>query len=232
MSAPADQPQSPPLDPRVERRLARVEELAELAMGMARLVSEEAHAHPDRAGELSLQFARVAKAVRQTLMLEAHFCEPAKPISDVAPGGSSGQAHANDRSDDPYDAAGKQFETEMVLHHAFELEARDSGGGERLEMELEERMLDLFLPELFANDASLAEIITGICADLGIAPKWSDWSLEDWGPLTPGDRAELRAGARPLRPSALREALAAGVTPVDPDAPAPPDLRPALAEAP
>jgi hypothetical protein len=210
----------PTVDARTERRLARVEELAELAMGMARLVSAQAHAEPQKAGELSLQFARIARAVRQTLALEAHFCEPQPAAApprpeEVPPWTARGMSEADYRA--AKRAANRRFESEMIVGRAIEREA-DARDDESLLVSLADEYEDLTEPELFASDASLAEIIAGICADLGIAPRWDEWKKKDWGALAQRERIALRCGARPFRPSELHARA--------------PESSPALAEAP
>jgi hypothetical protein len=114
-------------------------------------------------------------------------------------------------------AANRQFETQMIVGRAIERETEDRDD-ERLLLDLVEDFERLEDPELYMSQASLPEIIAGICADLGIDPRWDEWKKKDWGALAQRDRIALRVGATPFRPSQLHAAAT--------------ETSPALAEAP
>jgi hypothetical protein len=77
-----------PADPaadRAERHGRVLQELTELGMNLARAVSAEATvADPAKANELALAFSRIARAVRQTLALEAKLAEERQAAAAAA----------------------------------------------------------------------------------------------------------------------------------------------------
>ncbi|MDB5434187.1 MAG: hypothetical protein JWR47_444 [Phenylobacterium sp.] len=58
---------------RTEQRLAMLRELSEIGMRLARGVERQAETPETASGDLGLAFSRIARAVRQTLALEARL---------------------------------------------------------------------------------------------------------------------------------------------------------------
>ncbi|HEV7385973.1 MAG TPA: hypothetical protein VGN89_13920, partial [Phenylobacterium sp.] len=154
---------------RAERHLRLLEELAEIGMDLARTVQRQAHEQAAAdldAAALGLVFSRIARAVRQTVALEARLAEDrqAKTSAQIA-----GQTRAR--------AARRQREVRAVVEQAIEADA-DESDVENLLLDLEERLVDY--DESDFSDRPIGELVARICRDLGVTPDWSLWEDEDW----------------------------------------------------
>lgn len=194
--------------PEAARHAAVLKRLTEIGMKLAEQLSVQAD-DPDADGaELALRFTRVARAVRQSVALEAQLLEQARDhlaraqaayARNMPPWEKLGLTQAE--YDSSKRAANRQFETEMIVGRAIKRDPRDRLH-DNLRADFHERLLDAADEDLFASDATLAEIIAGICSDLGLSPDWEDWSGKDWGALDPRTRVALKDGpsGRPSRP--------------------------------
>jgi hypothetical protein len=209
-----------PTDPcreRTERHLRMLEELAEIGMDLARAVRQRAlgaaAAEPADdiqgiGGDLGLVFSRVARAVRQTLALEARIEDDRRMREDRA-------AAAEIRRVSAIEWDHKDRRRTLVtraVEQMIETEAEtDENRAEDLLADLDERLED---GELDADLAQhpISEIIARICRDLGITPDWSLWANEPWAI----EEAETAAPGSPF---------AAGSRPVPPSDPAKPQLQ-------
>jgi hypothetical protein len=135
---------------RCAQRLALLRELAEIGMGLARGLGQRAQDEPGGA-DLGLAYAQIARAVRQTLALEARFEDEAK---------SEHLRQASARG-----AAAKREARRLVQR------AIDTDPGDRnpyvLGAHLNERLRDE--DDADFADRPLVEIVARICADLGVA---------------------------------------------------------------
>jgi hypothetical protein len=186
-----------PTDPAVERaeRHGRVlQELAELGMTHARAVTAQASvADPARANDLALAFSRIARAVRQTLALEARLAEDRKTaVTEIA------QRRA-------FAARDRRSRVENLVERAIDAEASDAEA-ENLYADLQERLEDADDLAGF-YDRSVPEIVALICKDLGVTPPHIHWDDADWGtpeasppsPLGSSRKAALAACPGPRR---------------------------------
>ncbi|MDR3513455.1 MAG: hypothetical protein P4L73_17590 [Caulobacteraceae bacterium] len=162
---------------RAARRLRMLKELAEIGMGLARNVGGPASGVADP----GLAFSRIARAVRQTLALEARFDEEGQArAQEVAAQKEKAQAiralHRQMLIDDVRTLAGR----------VIRADASESGREhevERLLADLDERLEDAEEDEaaLFGG-RSVAEQVGLICRDLGVKwdpALWEDWDLEE-----------------------------------------------------
>jgi hypothetical protein len=191
-----------PLDPRAQRNIDRLDELAELGMGLARLVSERAHADTGSdVGAAALQFSRVAKAVRQTIALQTRLADPsANPPPPIPPWveyGMTEEAYVRDKR-----AATHRFEAEMIMTRAIERDAMDDEQEDLLD-DLHERLNDPADDErLGAEETRLADFIADICRALDFTPDWRDWSDDDWAATDRPTRKALKLAFDPPREGA------------------------------
>lgn len=154
-----------------------------MGMNIARALASKAM-EPDAAADIPLQFTRVAKAVRQTLALQARVEE-----GRLSPPrqGDAGQA---DRADPIWSTRDHRIDPELSV--------REQEGAERL-YEVVDFLEEGDPPEeredLFADlrdwvrergdyadflGKPFAEIVQRICADLDLAPDWGAQQLEDY----------------------------------------------------
>jgi hypothetical protein len=173
-------PPDPEQAERTARHLAMLRELAEIGMALARALGQQAlaaleapapeapetapsdpvHPAPVRP-DPGLGFARVARAVRQTIALEARIiadrdAPPRPPRPERHPGRRPG------RHPDPRHATIRR-----VLHEAAAADARGAAPATVLR-EIDERLDDELDADL-DQDIPVADIIVAICNDLGLA---------------------------------------------------------------
>lgn len=174
-------PSADPSAPRNETRLAMLRELADIGMALVRgLPGQSAEAETNRA-DLGLQFARISRAVRQTLALEER----------MEADGLDREAALQRRLAAERAAEEKRLATERrcrVTLHRREVGERveqlfdaqvDDGDAEDLHERIAEWTYDYRETDDDA-DRSIPELIAQICKALGLAPDWSLWADEDW----------------------------------------------------
>jgi signal recognition particle GTPase len=160
----------------VERHIRVLEELAEIGMQLARAVRDEAlEAPPERAAELALTFSRVARAVRQTVALEARLARDAETQAQDAADRRERRA-AGERVDL---IRRRKAQVRDAVERAIETDAADSDR-EHLLDDLYERLEDDLYDADFAEQP-LGEMIARICRDLGVAVDPGLWADEAWG---------------------------------------------------
>ena len=170
---------------RTDRHLAVLKELTEIGMRVARAVEAQAtgEAAPDApvivSTDLGLTLSRIARAVRQTVALEARLAEDRR----------AGQAQraAKLAQETKVRSWLRKAKVQDIVERA--IEAQESGDrAEDLLSDLAERLADPDDEALFA-DRPLPELVTRICRDLGVTPPTGLWDDADWGiaPATPPD---------------------------------------------
>jgi hypothetical protein len=187
-------------DERAERHLQTLQELAEIGMDLARDVRAKAlapapapaPAEPARA-DFGLMFSRIARAVRQTLALEARFAE---------------DRDARDRRTQTEHAKRRGLQRKnavrQIVEQAIESET-DGTEREDLLYDLHERFE--YDDDLGFADRPIAEQVARICRDLGVTPDWSLWADEDWAIEEAAARRHGSLDAAPLsRTEGPREA--------------------------
>jgi fused signal recognition particle receptor len=157
--------------------------------------AEGANARPAaRAGALSLAFARVSRAVRLTVALEARVEQDARaPARAVIEAAARAEDHARRAVDAEAQrrreslAAIAQEVTEAVEGLIEDAAFADEAAGDRLYEDLVERVDALDEDEMEARPT--VELIARICGDLGLEPDWDLWADEDWIEEAGGVRA-------------------------------------------
>jgi hypothetical protein len=154
-------------------RLAMLHELAQIGMRLARGVEREAEAPDVSAGDLVLKFARVARAVRQTLALETRIEGElaTRAREDAAAGAVRLERETRAR------LAGRKTAIRCAVEQAIEAEA-DHHELEGLFDHLEERLQDRADTDFL--DRPVGELVARICRDIGVTPDMSLWQDEDW----------------------------------------------------
>ncbi len=205
------------LDPRVaraEERLAILRELAELGMALARELTRRALETPDNlaASDPDAQtravsapptaprrdpadsFARLSRAVRLTLALEAAVEEQ---LSVLRVGGMDRAAPspvADDDDDDNhnhyYRALPRDYPSahrNMIRDAVYEVV-----NGEITDLPAAEEILDALYERLAEGERydalvhrPLRAAVQAICDDLGLHPSWKSWAGDDWTPSPP-----------------------------------------------
>ena len=215
-------PEVCPTETRGEQRLALLRELADLGMDMARDVARRAK-DPDAEGAIAdpgLAFARIARAVRQTLALEVRFEEERE--TRLARARDAAQRRRDREASAPYDRRGRLVRRAAL--RAIEAEADDQDYAEQLVEALDERLLDREADEDFL-DLPVSELVARICKDLGLRFDPSLWEDETWAIEEAAARAppepEPPPDSIPLIPATAerrREAVKAGPQTQDPAA--------------
>lgn len=155
---------------RARQRLAMLRELAEIGMRLARDVERQAEEPQASRMELGLVFVRIARAVRQTLALEARMQEAL--ATDVR------KAEVR-RAEDVRAAVVQRAKVlRRTVTQAIEADA-DDADIDHLAYELEERLADRQDDTDFL-DRPVSELIARICKTLGVTPDWSLWEDEAW----------------------------------------------------
>jgi hypothetical protein len=192
---------APPPESRAERHLRLLQELAEIGMDIARAVRAEAvaeadagEAAPSRFGraEPGLVFSRIARAVRQTLALEARFAEEIGKARAEAERRrvNVAQLVLQQRQEDIRDFVAQAIEAEAEARQTPDSDV------ERLLDDLDERLEDGGYDDALENpDAPIAELVARICEDLGVTPDWRIWDDQDWAIDYIRDRTPADIGA-------------------------------------
>ena len=164
---------------RTARHLRTLKELAEIGMDLARTVRRQAMTQADAeiaaaehgaaapavaAADLALVFARISRAVRQTLALEAKLAEEGHERDAKRAAERKAEAARQKRR------ARTLREVKERVEEAIEDEAEDATHAERLRLELTERLEDVDDTEF--GDNSVGDIIDDIRRDLGLGPEW------------------------------------------------------------
>jgi hypothetical protein len=158
-----------PAEARAQHRFEVLRELVEIGMELARDVRRQAlePAEPDApAVDHGLRFARIARAVRQTLALEEKF-----------------EAERRERREKVekvrvVDARVRGLMRKIKVGEIVERVLENETDGEFLTEMLSERLEDA--EDTDFADHSLGELVAGICRDLGVTVDWTRWGDEVW----------------------------------------------------
>jgi hypothetical protein len=174
--------------PMVERQLQVLGRLAEAGLEIAVALEAQAKGgEPVAEGDLAMAYNRVARAVRQTVMLQARLIEALREQAE----GRAGRK-----------AAARASATRLVrgvIGDGDDALGDDDGGGdaeraERLRAEAAERLEREDFGDLLARPFS--EVVAGICRDLGLSPDWLTLA-EDCAVAEAALRGEAEAAAEP-----------------------------------
>ena len=179
-SSPAPETDAPdPSEERHARDVRMLEELAEVGMDLARELRSRLLERTEGEGELALAFTRVARAVRQSVMLKQRL------ISDRETRDRKAEAERMERPVvDLGWVLGKQ------TPGSIRKDTVRNGVENAIEDEFDaadaEDLLDAVYERLDAYDAAefvdrpIGEMMARICKDLGVTPDWSLFEDEDW----------------------------------------------------
>ena len=195
------------------RHLALLEELSEMAMGMARGLAAMAEPDPKAPGaprptpaELALTFTRVARAVRQTLALEARL------RADFEQQGR--QAKAEREAETLAARGARRREVRRIVRQTAH-DQRPRAEQFALQEALDDRLdtlADDFGEGFF--DQPLRDQVEIICEYLDIDPDWADFGDDDPPPPIPPE--VLAAADAAMAAAAAARAAQAADLPPDP----------------
>jgi hypothetical protein len=199
-------------DGEAARRQRVLDELAEIGMDLARTTRRQAMdaAAPQPAGDVALAFSRIARAVRQTVALEARLDED-RHTRDRDTRHRIEAEQERRRAVAQIRVAVRKDDIRDAVEQAIETEARERGREvdvERLLADLDERLEDAEDDADFTG-RPIGELIARICQDLGVTADPSlCWDDEDWvapeaGAVQPR-LCENSAILRPLNGNRLR----------------------------
>jgi hypothetical protein len=157
-------------------------ELAEIGIDLARALRRqvlEASAGRSHDNDPGLAFARVSRAVRQTLALEARLEDEdrARTLQAEAERAARRDDEARVRATAQLRDLIHKDEVEEIVARAIEAEGPECDV-EALLADLHERLEDEDDSTAFA-DHPIGEQVSRICRDLGLTPDWSLWEDED-----------------------------------------------------
>ena len=175
---------------RADKRMVYLDEIADLAMELARAQQRKAlaqiEAPPEQAGEsgagrerdAAAGFLAAARAVRVTLLLQAKLQAGlnTRRIEMVAERRAWAEARRKDRE---IEAQSYHSEVEEIVVQVIEREAADRPDLDELTESAREAVWDGW------NDRAIGEtpvsaVVAKVCTDLGVAVDWSRWEGEDW----------------------------------------------------
>jgi hypothetical protein len=178
---PADQAEA-----RTERHLRLLAELAELGMTLARTIVAQAEDGAE------LAFARLARAVRQTLALEAKLAEGGQLRRE-----RQAREHKHQR----------EAKVRRMVETAIEADAHESDIDDLL-YDLNEHLADL--DDTDFTHRPLIEVVASICQDLGVTFDPHQWQDEPPHPRHPGQGPPGGPPSRDPGGSAVRLPLGPG----------------------
>jgi hypothetical protein len=147
--------------PLLDRQLRLLGDLAEIGLELARAVEAEARGPEADVQAAVLAYSRIARAVRQTVMLQSRLIR---------------ELQAEERGEAAQAATLRARRAEVkqrlsrIFRRAIEAEHDQPERIERLRAEAAERLEDELVRDLL--DRPVAEIIADICRDLGLSPDW------------------------------------------------------------
>ena len=204
-AAPAETPD--PAIARAERRLRLLQELSEIGMDLARALHREAlvtaePATPETsAADPAGAFARLSRAIRLTLALEARTDEALRLLRSGLAAEREARRVETARRVEADAAARREARCEKVQELVIEAAEREIDDGEALFgvfAALDER-LDEDDAYRDLERLPLRETVERLCADLQLTPDWSRWDGEAWTPREPFFRSKASIWRRPSR---------------------------------
>jgi len=170
---------------RTSARVARLDILVDIGLGLTRRLQREvAEAEPGTVelGSVALAFSRLAKAVRQTIALQARLEAPAQKAAEPR-AFCDGPLTPTVTTPTSTSAAPRAPAPRNTVAWAVGLAIDEAVGGDDEEFE---RLDDALGDELDALDDDVFErrpigaIVVEICEALGVEPDLSLWEDEDW----------------------------------------------------
>jgi len=183
---------------RAAERFAMLRERADFGMEMARALQGEVRARAEAAedadpsepprsvAELGLAFSRVSRAVRQTLALEARLEDDRLARERAAEAAEEAQSQSTSEISEA--AARVRARIARIFADADAREAAEAGDADRddLREDLSDGP-DVERGEGFVADRPAADVVAGVCGDLGLERDLGLWADED-GAAVPAAR--------------------------------------------
>ena len=215
----ADAAPAPWARPLGDRQLAVLGELAELGLDVARTIERQASASAarDAAAEvqgMGLAYARVARAIRLTVALQAKRVD--ELLAQEA-GAALAQAEIDEETEMLSPESVRRMRVERIVERVVKSEHETEAAVDRLMIEAGERLED---EDLYGDvlERPMSEIVARLCRDLNLSPDWAALAQELWAK----DEVEDGEPGAPLQ-ALLRErrSPSAQDAPPSPDAPLP-----------
>jgi uncharacterized protein YpuA (DUF1002 family) len=171
-----------------------------MAQAIERQVSEAGASTPPT--EAAMAFARVARAVRLTALLQSRLVQDAMRLSATAAQADADAGAAKARSDPAYRHKAR---VEAIVERVARAGADDEQEVDRLVAEAGERLDD---EDVYGQvlDRPVGELVSLVCRDLGLDPDWTRLGEEAWA------QAEAASGdpRSPFFPTAPTRSVAGG----------------------
>lgn len=190
---------------RSAQRLAMLRELAEIGMRLARGVERQAEEPEAAPGDVGLVFSRIARAVRQTLALEARLEEEFQVRAKQEQGDRDYRRAREARA--PIDRRSRLVR--RAVASAIEADTDDIESAEQLLECLDERLGDREADDDFMG-RPIGELVALICKNLGVRADLSLWEDEAWAMEEAAARARPPSDGQPapeLAPETAYDAL-------------------------
>ena len=185
---------------RADKRIVYLDEIADMAMELARAQQRKAlaqlEAEPDavlvegapRERDAAAAFLNTARAVRVTLALQAKLQTGvnARRIELVYEQQLRGEAR---RKQSEFDDLVVQGEVEEIVAQVVEREAGDRGDAEDLVEDAREAV-DTNWSDRCYRRKPVGAVVADVCRELGLEVDWSRWEDEDWAAREAEDGAE------------------------------------------
>ena len=178
--------------PLLERQLWVLGQLAEGGLQVARAIERQATGAGSGDGgpnlnDLALAYARVARAVRMTLLLQSRLIQDAQ-TADKLKAHTAHCAKVRQEAQRPLLEDERKARVERIVGRIAQGEHDDAETVERIVEEAAERLdQDDIYGDVLSKPVS--EIVARICEDLGLDPDWPRLAEEAWA------RAEIESGA-------------------------------------
>ena len=202
-TAQADSP-APPADAaslrgRMERQLTVLGRLAEAGLNLALAIERQATtegAAPVVAGDVALAYARVSRAVRLSVALQAKVIKDLQALDQAAASRLYGQTVNAERERQRL-AEQRQDRVQRIVERVIAAEVADAAEVDRLAEAASERLEH---DDIYGDLAKrpVGEIIALICRDLDLSPDWTRLAAEAWA------QEEIESGAAGSPFAALR----------------------------
>ena len=169
----------------LQRQMDMLGELAEVGLQMAKATGRQvaARAEEDPSGaqgpedNLAMAYARVARAVRLTLMLQARVVDDIRALDLGEQKRAAKDREAQAQSDPEYQHRARV--ERIVQRVAMDACGDDEDEVDRLVSEASERLDD---DDIWRDILThpVGELVAGVCRDLGLDPDWTRLAQEAW----------------------------------------------------
>jgi hypothetical protein len=195
------------------RRLAMIEEMAEVGMVLMRDLKRLTEAAPTddlaTAEERAKTYGRLTRSMRLNLALDAKMREDLRRRVDPPEEADNPASRWSDKGyDDPaktpiaraYTDVTARGAVNAIINSAIDDQIKDRGEVERLKVGLYERLYDSEDYRELVGTYHLSQVLEAICQDLGVSLNLSQWTSESWAMGALLSRPVQPPGARRTAP--------------------------------